>query len=238
MRSLIYIAALLLMLAGLLLMLAPTLHAQPCAGAPQASTADASAMHFDVVSIKRDKTDHMGPAIVSSPPDSDTMTLLNMSPHMMIGTAYGLPLHDEIIGLPNWTDSETYDMEAKISQENGTAFRKLLPMQRNPILRSVLADRFHLTCHFETRTEPAYALVVAKGGPKLTQAEARMLPNGLKDPGGIRTGRNAIAATAAPISLLVAELQQRLGRPVVDRTELVGRYTFKLNWTPDSASAP
>jgi len=231
MRNLIYIAA-------ALLMLAPSLRAQPCVGAPPAATASASAMRFDVVSIKRNETDHMGPAMVYSAPESDTMTLVNMSPHMMIGTAYGLPLHDQIVGLPSWTDAETYDMEGKISEENAAAFRRLLPMQRNPILRSVLADRFHMTCHFETRTEAAYALVVAKKGPKLTEVAARTLPNGLQDPGGIRTARNAIVATAAPISLLLAELQGRLGRPAIDRTGLSGRYTFRLNWTPDSPSAP
>jgi uncharacterized protein (TIGR03435 family) len=234
MRKLVFIGAVLLALAGMLLLFAPALHAQPCSGAsPVAKT-----MRFDVVSIKRDKTDHMGPAIVHSAPDSDTMTLVNMSLHLMIGTAYELPLHDQIIGLPNWADSETYDMEGKVSGERAPAFRKLLPMQRNPMLQSVLADRFHMACHFETRTLPAYALVVAKGGPKLTEVEPVILPGGPKDPGGVSTQRNIIAATAAPISLLLTVLQQRLGRAVVDRTGLSGRYTFKLNWTPDSASAP
>jgi uncharacterized protein (TIGR03435 family) len=221
-----------------LLMLAPALHAQSCSGAPPVAATDARAMRFDVVSIRRNKTDHMGPAIVHSALDSDTMTLLNMPPHLTIAIAYGLPLHDQIIGLPSWADSETYDMEAKVSEENAPAFRKLLPMQRNPMLQAVLADRFHMICHFETRTESAYALVVTKGGPKLTEVEARILRNGLKDPGGISAESNSIVATAAPISLLLAELQQRLGRPVIDRTGLTGRYTFKLHWTPDSASAP
>ncbi|HWB33142.1 MAG TPA: TIGR03435 family protein [Acidobacteriaceae bacterium] len=195
-------------------------------------------MRFDVVSIRRDRTDHMGPAIIYSALNSDAMTLKNMSLHMMIAAAYTLPLHNQIIGLPKWADVETYDMEAKVSETNAPAFRRLLPMQRNPILRSVLSDRFHLTCHFETRILAAYALVIAKDGHKLTEAEPKMLPNGMKDPGGISTSRNGITATAAPISLLMAELQQRLGRPVVDRTGLTGRYTFKLSWTPDSASAP
>lgn len=237
MRSLTYVAAVLLVLAGMLLMLNP-LHAQTFSGQPAMSTPDARTLRFDVVSIKRDKVNQMDPAIVHSAPESDTMTLVNMSPHLMIGTAYRLPLHDQIVGLPNWADSETYDIEAKVSAETAPEFRKLLPMQRNPMLQSVLAGRFHLVCHFETRTLPAYALVVAKGGPKLTEVQPGTLPNGFTDPGGISADRNTIAATTAPISLLMAVLQQRLGRPVVDRTGLTGRYTFKLNWTPASAPAP
>jgi uncharacterized protein (TIGR03435 family) len=236
MRTLTLIGAVLLVLAGVLLMMTP-LHAQPCSGPSPAAISDARTMRFDVVSIKRDKN-QTGPAIVHSAPDSDTMTLVNMSPHLMIGTAYDLLLHDQVVGLPNWADSETYDMEAKVSAETTPEFHKFLPMQRNPMLQSVLAERFHLVCHFETRALPAYALIVAKGGPKLTEVEPITLPNGLKDPGGISAERSAIAATGAPISLLLVVLQQRLGRPVVDRTGLTGRYTFKLNWAPDSASAP
>ena len=236
MRTLTFIGAALLALAGVLLMMTP-LHAQPSSELPVALP-DARTMRFDVVSIKRDKANRLGPAIVHSPPESDTMRIVNMSPRLIIGTAYGLPLYDQVVGLPGWADSETYDIEAKISAENAPEFHKLLPMQRNPMLQAVLADRFHMVCHFETRTLPAYALVVAKSGPKLTQVEPGTLPNGLKDPGGISADRSTIAATTAPISLLLVLLQQRLGRPVVDRTGLVGRYTFKLNWTPDSASPP
>ena len=236
MRTVTFIGAVLLVLAGVLLMMTP-LHAQTSSG-PPAAMADARTMRFDVVSIKRDKTNQMGPAIVHSPPGSDTMTVVNMSPHLIIGTAYDLPLHDQIVGLPGWADSETYDIEAKIAAENAPEFHKLLPMQRNPMLQVVLADRFHMVCHLETRTLPAYALVVAKSGPKLTEVEPGILPNGLKDPGGISADRSSIAATTAPISLLLVVLQQRLGRPVVDHTGLTGRYTFKLSWTPDSASAP
>ena len=236
MRTLTFIGAVLLVLAGVLLMMTP-LHAQPSSG-PPAAIPDARTMHFDVVSIKRDKANQLGPAIVHSPPESDTMRIVNMSPHLIVGTAYGLPLHDQVVGLPGWADSETYDIEAKISAENAPEFHKLLPMQRNPMLQAVLADRFHMVCHFETRTLPAYALVIAKSGPKLTEVEPGTLPNGLKDPGGISADRSTIAATIAPISLLLVVLQQRLGRPVVDHTGLTGRYTFKLSWTPDSASAP
>ncbi len=238
MRSLIFIGAVLLTPANLLLMLGLQMHAQVPSTTAQNAGAEARTLRFDVVSIKRNKTDHTGPAIVHSPPDSDTMMLANMPLHLMIGFAYDLPLRDQVASLPGWADSETYDIEAKVAAADLPAFHNLLPMQRNPMLQSVLGDRFHMVCHFETRLLPAYALVVAKGGPKLTAVDPGVLSNGLKDPGGVSAERNGITATAAPISLLLVVLQQRLGRSVVDRTGLMGRYTFKLNWTPDAITSP
>ncbi len=80
--------------------------------------------------------------------------LVNMPLHLMIGFAYDLTLRDQVAGLPGWADSEPYDIEAKVAAADLLAFHNLLPMQRNPMLQSVLGDRFHMVCHFETRMLP------------------------------------------------------------------------------------
>ena len=92
------------------------------------------------------------------------------------------------------------------------------------MLQTLLADRFHLVAHRETREESIYQLVVAKGGPKLKEADGSQNPSE-------RVGRGTITGTAAQISQLVKPLSQQLGRNIVDRTGLTGRYDFTLQWT-------
>jgi uncharacterized protein (TIGR03435 family) len=207
-------------------------HAQATDTAAQTSTPDARLLTFDVASIKRNNSGP-GPVMIVSPMESDEILVRNASPRLIVGEAYGVPLHDQITGLPAWADSEAYDLTAKVSEHDLPAFRKLLPMQRSPMLQTVLANRFHLICHMETKTLPALALVVAKGGPKLKQVEPRILPNGLKDPGGIDSTRKQMTATGASMLPLTHFLQRQLGKSIVDRTGLAGNYDFKLNWTPD-----
>jgi len=231
MRKLTYAFALLLTLAALLLVLAPRLPAQ---------TTDATSLAFDVVSIKR-STSGPGPAMGISPMDGDRILVRNATARLILGEAYDLRLlglHDLILGLPAWADSETYDIDAKVAPADLPAFHKLLPRQRDPLLQPVLADRFHLVAHFETRTLAAYALVVAKGGPKLTPVKPAILPDGREDPGGITPGHDKIIATGATIEPLLHMLQLLLGRPVVDRTALTGHYSFTLTCAPNYAMRP
>jgi uncharacterized protein (TIGR03435 family) len=218
-------------LMSVLLFTAPS-EGQTGAATKQGSGGDAGLPTFDVVSIKRNNSGG-APAMIISPLESDQIIVKNASPHLILGEAYGIRLHDQIIGLPGWADSETYDIVAKVAESDLAAFRKLLPMQRSPMLQSVLVNRFHLASHFETRTLPAYALVTSKSGPKLKEVESGTLPDGRKDPGGIDMSRNQITATGASMLPLVHVLQMQLGRPVVDRTGLTGNYDFKLTWTPD-----
>jgi uncharacterized protein (TIGR03435 family) len=234
MRKITYTLALLLTIAAVLLILEPTLHAQ-----------SVPPLAFDVVSIKQNHSGP-GPTMIISPIDSDRIIIANASPHAIIGEAYGIRLHDLITGLPAWADSEAYDMEAKVAASDLPAFHKLLPGQRSPMLRSVLADRFRLKVHFETRTLPSYALVVSKSGPRLNEVEPGTLSNGLKDPGGIDMNRSQLTATGISMQDFAHILQMQLGRPVVDRTGLTGNYSFGLKFAPaqsvptsdDTSAAP
>ncbi len=225
MRKITYALALFLTIAAVLLLLAPSLHAQ-----------SAPPLAFDVVSIKR-STSGPGPTMIISPIDSDRIIVANATPRSIIGETNNIRLHDLITGLPAWADSETYDIEAKVAASDLAAFHKLLPMQRNPMMLSILADRFHFAFHFETRTLPAYTLVVSKGGPRLKQVEPATLANGLKDPGGIDMTRNQITATGASMTPLLHVLQMQLGRPIVDRTGLTGNYDFTLKFAPIQSAA-
>ena len=230
MRKITYAFAILPAIAAVLLLFARPIHAQA-----------AKSLAFDVVSIRRSRPE-AGPAMGISPIDSDSIIVRNATPRLILGEAYDLRLlglRDLILGLPSWADSETYDIDAKVAASDLPAFHKLLPMQRDPMLQSVLADRFHLVGHFETRTLPAYALVIAKGGPKLTEVKPATLPDGREDPGGISPGHDQITATGATMQPLAPHpLLLMLGRPVVDRTGLTGHYSFTLRCAPTYAMRP
>jgi uncharacterized protein (TIGR03435 family) len=111
--------------------------------------------------------------------------------------------------------------------------------QRRTMFQSILADRFKLVVHHETRELPIYVLSVAKGGPKFKEST----PDDPAATGPRRRGmmmqRGKITATDAQVSMLVTILSRQLGRTIVDKTGLTGNYDFTLEFTPDEgASAP
>ena len=96
------------------------------------------------------------------------------------------------------------------------------------MLQSLLSDRFKLSVHWENKEEQVYELVIAKGGPKLKEAGANA-----------NTPRMQVAlghfiGTAESLSLLARNLSQRLGRSVIDKTGLTGKYDFELTYTPET----
>jgi uncharacterized protein (TIGR03435 family) len=99
------------------------------------------------------------------------------------------------------------------------------------MLQALLADRFKLAAHAEKREMPMFALVIAKGGPRLITTNAI---------GALSGGRGRISITGGDdaLAVLAFELSWRLGRPVIDRTGLNGRYELTLNWTEDDVPSP
>ena len=98
---------------------------------------------------------------------------------LLIQSAYNLPAGSgkRIVGAPDWVESESnrYQIQAKIEDSLYAAMQSMPSAQRLEQIawmeQSLLANRFKLRLHFETRDMPVYALVVAKGGPKLTAAK-------------------------------------------------------------------
>jgi uncharacterized protein (TIGR03435 family) len=145
---------------------------------------------------------------------------------------------------PGWVTSEKYDIEAKEPDSVVQEMDKLPPDQRRELnrsmLQSLLADRFKLKLIHETRELPAYALVVAKNGPKLHEAKpGDTYPNGIKGFDGqghggmMRMGPGELTGQGLPMSSLVHLLSEQLGRNVLDQTGLKGNYDFTLKWAPE-----
>jgi len=128
----------------------------------QAPAAAAAAQNFEVASIKPSNPNPTGPlgAIPMVLPALGRLTAQNVTLRMLVMTAYNRQPF-EIVGGPAWWNQNKYDITAKA--EDGTA--KLDDMRL--MIRGLLADRFKLKAHTETREVPTYALVLARGDGKL-----------------------------------------------------------------------
>jgi uncharacterized protein (TIGR03435 family) len=202
---------------------------------------------FDVVSVRPAKAGEV--RVQDLPMDMpDGINARANTVVELIRAAYGgreYPTGDRILGAPEWTRSEGFYIQAKVSDADLNAFQKLSFDQRCRMLRPILIDRFKLKVHRETRQLPVYELVIDKAEHKLKEARADdVRPNGLKDVRGAPInislikfmGRNEIVAQATTMASLVNLLAQPmfgLERPVVDKTGLAGTYDFALNWAPD-----
>jgi uncharacterized protein (TIGR03435 family) len=140
----------------------------------------------------------------------------------------------QVSGGPKWLDSAKYDIIAKSDEREDPS--KLTPAQLDVFiarqqqrLQSLLADRFQLKFHSIEKELHVYALVVAKGGPKLQQPKADELHRLYTQ------GPGQLACFGASMSELAAELPEvGISRIVLDRTGLSGNYDFSLRWTPES----
>ncbi len=158
--------------------------------AQSTQTSGAPLPSFEVASIKPNHSAG-GMTRVEAPKGGFHAT--NMTAKMLIGWAYaGISIprrDDQILGGPGWISSDRYDIDAKLEDSEVEAVEKLPFEQRILQIRlrvqSLLADRFKLEVREETKEVPVYALVVAKGGPKLQEAKpGDTYPNGLKGPDG------------------------------------------------------
>lgn len=192
-------------------------------------------------SIKRNKS---GPGIVSIYFPQDGFTARNVTLQMLIRSAYDVE-ENQISGGPKWFDRDSFNVQAKVDGSVIDEWRKLTENQRRaeqqPMLQALLAERFKLVLHRETKELAVYGLTIAKKGPKLPEAKpGDTYPGGLTGldgqgaPNLLRVGRGVIIGQAVSIGSFVHALTTELDRPVLDKTGLKGIYDFKLEWAPES----
>jgi uncharacterized protein (TIGR03435 family) len=216
----------------------------------QNTTTVAPTYEFETASIKPNKSDRFRfrPGFTV-----DGFRASNATVQLLIRQAYGVDEYD-LSGIPDWLNSERYDVEAKMDPSVADALSKLNPEQlklaRKQMLQTLMAKRFNLKVHRETKDEPVYFLVIEKNGPKLQNAKtgnASPLPNA----DGVRVqdkeqwqivpgsdGGQKIRASSATMKSLGDWLNRQLSRPVLDKTGLNGTYDFTIEWMPDAASTP
>jgi len=194
---------------------------------------------FEVASIKPSAADFHGVMFQIQP--AGGLRVSGATLKMLLATAYDVR-DFQISSGPGWTNSERYDIIAKPERSAASENfpddpRKMTEEQRKTSfeqmrqrLQALLADRFHLSAHREMKEQPVYALVVGKSGSKLLAAKE----------GGqnqMRMGRSEIRAESVEIQMLTSALANVVGRPVLDKTGLIGKFNFQLEWTPDPAQS-
>jgi uncharacterized protein (TIGR03435 family) len=198
--------------------------------APSAAPApvfDAAAIHPHI------PEPHEHNSIWSSPTDG-RFRAENVSVVMLIHWAYEMP-ETRILDAPGWARTTYFNIDATadpaVDQQLHSLPSDAGRKQKEQMVQALLADRFRLVTHAETRELPIYELIVAKGGAKL---------GGLKSGGTtVNHGRDHIEVEGSnSVAFLAEELSKETGRDVVDKTGITGRYDLKLNWTPDDATEP
>jgi uncharacterized protein (TIGR03435 family) len=204
-----------------------------CAQTAAAGKADAgSDAVFEAATIKPAAPSPDGHTHINYP-EGGRFSAINITLLNLMEWAYDMP-QKQILDGPSWMDSTRFDIQATTDGETDAMLRALSSERdrvvKRSMVRKLLEDRFAMKLHRETRTLPAYDLVVAKGGSKLTASTS----NGKS----IGTGRTHFNAQGLTMELIAEQLSEIAGRVVVDRTNLDGRYDLKLQWTPDDAVAP
>jgi uncharacterized protein (TIGR03435 family) len=213
----------------------PRMHAQ---------SSPASDPAFEVVSVKPNKSGDQ--RVMIQMPPTGRFTATNIAVRMLLRQAYDVQ-DFQIVGGPNWLASDRFDIVAK-TPEGMTG-----PEQIRLMLRAMLGDRFKLAAHVETREMPIYSIVVArpdgKLGPKLSAAkvdcEARFAaarrggpPPSFPEPGqpvecGFMMAPGNMNVGGMPMAELARALSPQVGRIVVDKTGLQGRYDFQMTYAPE-----
>jgi uncharacterized protein (TIGR03435 family) len=147
---------------------------------------------------------------------------------MLISMAFGLKEH-EVVGGPVWLDTERFDISAKPDAASGP----LNEEQMRPLLQALLADRFKLVTHPETKEATIYAIVPGKNGARVPESDPT---NGASNR-QMRMGNGQMNATAVPMQFLANSLSRLLNRTVIDKSGLTGLRDFKLEWTPDESTS-
>jgi uncharacterized protein (TIGR03435 family) len=223
--------------------------------APRASaallddSAQKAAFSFEVATVKPTKDPGSGErSLMMSPGRFWTK---NIPLREIIMFAFDAKSTSQILDCPDWTVSTSYDIEAKEDEAASAALQKMSQEERMNQIRlmvqALLAERFQLKVRREMKELPVYALVIAKGGPKLTQATPPPPPSPSGGPAtgaprmnrGFRLERpGKMEAMNIDLNSFAGGMLTRFpetdGRVVVNKTGLSGLYNFTLKWTPET----
>lgn len=185
-----------------------------CSAALWAQQSDALPS-FEVASVRlsADKSAMM----TFGPLGTGTYTIRGAMLQFLVEQAYNVP-PEQISGIEK-LGSELYDISAKA--EPGVL---LTPENLAPRVQRLLIERFRLAVHKDSKVFDGYALVAARGGPKLTPATGEQQVGSIF-PGGLRLMN-------MPLSSFSTSLRTLAGRPVLDKTGIQGSYDFTLRFAP------
>jgi uncharacterized protein (TIGR03435 family) len=170
------------------------------------------------------------------------LTTTNAPLSYLIQRAFGVEAY-QVVGVPGWVNSEGYNIEAK--PETNTGQKEMWLM-----LQTLLADRFKLKLHRETRQLPVFALMATKGGPRLPEPkggpcnetmppldaprEQRIAPP--CGPGIVSAGKGlSMQGLNVTMAKFTGFLEKMIGREVIDRTGFTGKFDLHLEFAFDDS---
>jgi uncharacterized protein (TIGR03435 family) len=198
-------------------------------------------MAFDVASIKPNNSGAVAQQVRFYPP-SGRVTMTNVTVKRLIQNAYQLQ-DQQVAGGPDWIATARFDVVANSELANLSA------MDRWMMVRTLLAERFKLKMHTEVREQSVFGLVLARADGRLGEhlkavtpdcappAAPPTAPIDLSAPNlcGVIMGRpGRLNLRGVTLDVLAAELSARVGRSVLDRTSLSGRFDLDVEFAPPS----
>lgn len=196
---------------ALLCSVAPYLPAQP-------ATAH-KPLPFEITSVKPSKPDARGGGIRPLP-GGQSYKAEAVPLRLMMKLMYKIT-DSQIVGGPAWMDNDLWDVDAKAERPSNLD-------QLHEMFQTLLADRFQLRFHKETRELAAYVMTVDKSGSKLKTSQSQDWTDIPINP----AGPGKIVGTRVPIPYFCWFVAQPLNTPVVDHTGLNGFYDFTLEIPP------
>ncbi|HWF10883.1 MAG TPA: TIGR03435 family protein [Bryobacteraceae bacterium] len=176
---------------------------------------------FEVASIRPADSAHT----MSINRSGNRISFSNYSLAMLIEWAYNIR-GDRLLGKTKGLESVRYDVEAVTPQQ------PLPPGQLYLMMRTLLAERFNLAVHNETRELTHYEMIVDKGGAKIHPQPPDGPPG--QNPFSM-TARGHLSGTKITADMLAKVLTDQSGRFVEDHSGINGVFDFTLDWTPDTA---
>ena len=208
----------------------------------QAPQAPSDVPMFEVASIKRNLSGGTSSSNRALP--GGRVTITNNTLRNMIRNFYRIQTF-QMTGGPDWVDTDRWDIVAKADGDPP-------PERMLEMVKTLVAERFKLVTHHETRELQIYALVVGKAdgrlGPQLHRSTtdcaaifAAARTRGGAPPaaprGGPLCGMNMTTGRMATSSTTMADLARNLslvaGRSIVDKTGLTGTFDLELTWAPE-----
>jgi uncharacterized protein (TIGR03435 family) len=186
---------------------------------------------FDVASIRQNQADeHACSHIISSDRDG-RFTTINLPLKPLLQFAFDLP-ESQIVGVPSALGTEKFDIEARsdsaVDEQISKLNREQSKLQKRHMIQALLNERFKLASRVEIRQLLVYNLVTTRGGSKLPESKSTGKT--------FNTLHGKLDDQGVTIAGLAEQLAQQLGRPVVDKTALTGRYDVLLQWTPEETT--
>jgi uncharacterized protein (TIGR03435 family) len=195
-----------------------------------------SAPAFEVASVK--PADPQGRSVSFSTYPGGRITVSHFTLEMLIEQAFDIQSF-QVSGGPRWINDDRYDIIAKPpasskSSKANPPYPKAPPNdEQRQMLQTLLAERFHLKFHRETREGPVYLLVKGNKEPKLQDPKNKNDYPWAGSVGGGAISGDGIAGLNISMPQLATRLSGYLRRPVLDRTGLKGSFDFKFEYVSD-----